>query len=71
MEAEMPLEHPFSAHVINIVTERGQIKDVGAAVVTADVASADVLTETPTEILKRKEKREEKCEEGGQRWSGN
>lgn len=65
MEAEKTLERPLSAQVINTVTEHGQIKDVDAAVATADVVSADLLTETPTEILKRKEKREEKCEEEG------
>lgn len=65
MEAEKTLERPLSAQVINTVTEHGQIEDVGAAVATADVVSADLLTETPTEILKRKEKREEKCEEEG------
>lgn len=65
MEVEIPLEHPLSAQVINTVAEHGLIKDVGAAVTTADAASADVFTETPTEILKRKEKREEKCEEEG------
>lgn len=58
MEAEIQLEHPLSAQVIK--AEHDLIKDVGA-----DVASADVLTETPTKILKRKEKREEKCEEKG------
>lgn len=65
MEAEKTLERPLSAQVINTVTEHGQIKDVDAAVATADVVSADLLTETPTKILKRKEKREEKCEEEG------
>lgn len=65
MEAEIPLEKPLSAQVINTVTEHGQIKDVDAAVATADVASADLLTETPTEILKRKEEREGKCEKEG------
>lgn len=65
MEAKIPLEHSLSVQVINIVTEHGQIKNVGAAIATADVVSAGVLTETPTEILKRKEKRQEKCEEEG------
>ncbi|XP_037998765.1 titin-like [Motacilla alba alba] len=63
MEEEIQLEHPLSAQVIK--AEQSLIKDVGAAVATADVASADVLTETPTETLKRKEKREEECQEEG------
>lgn len=63
MEAEIPLEQPLSAQVINSVTGHSQIKDVGAAAATADVASAGVPIETPTEILKGKEKREEIREE--------
>jgi len=65
MEAEIPLEQPLSAQVINAVAGYGQIKDVGAAAATADVASTGVPTETPTEILNRKEKREEVYEEKG------
>nr|XP_009506084.1 PREDICTED: titin-like [Phalacrocorax carbo] len=65
MEAEIPLEQPLSAKVISTVTGQCQIKDVGAAAATADVASTGVPIETPTEILKRKEKREEICEEEG------
>lgn len=65
MEAEIPLEQPLHAKVINTVTEHNQIKDVGAAAATADVVSAGVPVEKPTEILKRKEKREEICEEEG------
>ncbi|XP_009582128.1 PREDICTED: titin-like [Fulmarus glacialis] len=65
MEAEIPLEQPLFAQVINTVTGHGQIKDIGAAAATADVASVNVPIETPTEILKRKEKREEICEEEG------
>lgn len=65
MEAAIPLEQPLSAQVINTLTARGQIKDVGAAAATADVASAGVPIETPTEMLKRKERREEICEEEG------
>lgn len=57
MEAEKTLERPLSAQVINTVTDHGQIEDVGAAVATADVVSADLLTETPTEILKREKGR--------------
>ncbi|XP_009698092.1 PREDICTED: titin-like [Cariama cristata] len=64
-EAEIPLEQPLSAQVMDTVMGHGQIKDVGAAAATADVASAGVPIETPTEILKRKEKREEICEEEG------
>ncbi|XP_009862967.1 PREDICTED: titin-like [Apaloderma vittatum] len=64
-EAEIPLEKPLCAQMINTVTGHGQIKDVGAAAATADVASASVPIEAPTGILKRKEKREEICEEGG------
>lgn len=63
MEAEIPLEQPLPAQTINAVTGHSQIKDVGAGAATADVASADVPIETPTEILKRKEKREEIFEE--------
>ena len=65
METEIPLEQPLSAQVINTVTGHGQIKDVGAAAATADVASAGVPIETPTDILKKREKREEIHEEEG------
>lgn len=65
IEAEIPLEQPLSAEVVNILMEHGQIKDVGAAAATADVAPAGVPVEKPTEILKRKEKREKIHEEEG------
>lgn len=65
MEAEIPLEKTLSAQVVSTVTGHGQIKDVGAAAATADVTFAGVPIETPTEIVKRKEKREEICEEEG------
>lgn len=65
MEAEIPLEQPLPARVIHAVTGHSEIKDVGAGAATADVASADVPIETPTEILRRKEKREEIFEEEG------
>ncbi|XP_010009387.1 PREDICTED: titin-like [Nestor notabilis] len=39
MEAEIPLEQPLFAEVINTVTGHSQIKDVGSAAATADVAS--------------------------------
>lgn len=63
MESEIPLEQSLSGQVINTMTGHGQIKDVGAAAATADVASVGAPVETPTEILKRKEKREQICEE--------
>lgn len=64
-EAEIPLEQPLFAEVVSTLMEHGQIKDVGAVAATADIAPAGVPVEKPTEILKRKEKREEIYEEEG------